>query len=274
LFYGPPGTGKTSTILAIARQIYGPSVSGRDADSQRPTAPEALHPAGSSKARSSASGLRNFVLELNASDDRGIDVVREQIKNFASTRIMGNKRPLNGDGGAESSVTGPGYKLIILDECDAMTQAAQQALRRVIEQYTSNVRFCIICNYVNKITPAIQSRCTRFRFKPLQPAFITDRIQQIAKAEGVNLGRDGLEALLKLSRGDMRRALNVLQACHALGERVDEAMVYRVTGNPEPADIERIVQGLMNDPFEVAYRGEPAEHGRGELRSHLQTCLP
>lgn len=109
----------------------------------------------------------SFPLELNASDDRGIDVVREQIKQFAETRTLFSK----------------GYKLIILDEADMMTQAAQAALRRVIEQYTRNVRFCIICNYVNKITPAIQSRCTRFRFSPLPIVEVQKRLDTVVEAE-------------------------------------------------------------------------------------------
>jgi replication factor C subunit 3/5 len=105
--------------------------------------------------------------QLNASDDRGIDVVREQIKQFAETRTLFSK----------------GYKLIILDEADMMTQQAQAALRRVIEQYTKNVRFCIICNYVNKIAPAIQSRCTRFRFSPLPIVEVEKRLDSVIEAE-------------------------------------------------------------------------------------------
>lgn len=106
--------------------------------------------------------------QLNASDDRGIDVVREQIKQFAETRTLFAK----------------GFKLIVLDEADMMTQAAQAALRRVIEQYTKNVRFCIICNYVNKIAPAIQSRCTRFRFSPLPIVEVEKRVDTVVDAEG------------------------------------------------------------------------------------------
>lgn len=115
----------------------------------------------------SVSALANPLLKLNASDDRGIDVVREQIKQFAETRTLFSK----------------GYKLIILDEADMMTLQAQAALRRVIEQYTKNVRFCIICNYVNKITPAIQSRCTRFRFSPLPQVEVEKRLSSVIEAE-------------------------------------------------------------------------------------------
>ncbi|KAG2075683.1 DNA replication factor [Suillus decipiens] len=207
LFYGPPGTGKTSTILAVARRIYGAE-------------------------------YKKQILELNASDDRGIDVVREQIKQFAETRTLFSK----------------GFKLIILDEADMMTQQAQAALRRVIEQYTKNVRFCIICNYVNKIAPAIQSRCTRFRFSPLPIAEVEKRVNGVVEAERVNLTQDGKKALLKLSKGDMRRALNVLQACHAAYSSIGETEIYNCTGNPHPSDIETIVNSMLSDEFTTSYQ--------------------
>ncbi|KAG0709387.1 P-loop containing nucleoside triphosphate hydrolase protein [Suillus ampliporus] len=207
LFYGPPGTGKTSTILAVARRIYGAE-------------------------------YKKQILELNASDDRGIDVVREQIKQFAETRTLFSK----------------GFKLIILDEADMMTQQAQAALRRVIEQYTKNVRFCIICNYVNKIAPAIQSRCTRFRFSPLPIAEVEKRVNCVVEAENVNLTEDGKKALLKLSKGDMRRALNVLQACHAAYSSIGETEIYNCTGNPHPSDIETIVNSMLSDEFTTSYQ--------------------
>lgn len=160
LFYGPPGTGKTSTILAVARRIYG-------ADYRKQILEVSLHP-GTTYLTLYFLSTRTHSNQLNASDDRGIEVVREQIKNFAETRTLFSK----------------GYKLIILDEADMMTTAAQSALRRVIEQYTKNVRFCIICNYVNKIIPAIQSRCTRFRFSPLPIAEVEKRIDNVIEAEG------------------------------------------------------------------------------------------
>ncbi|EAU90493.1 DNA replication factor [Coprinopsis cinerea okayama7 len=207
LFYGPPGTGKTSTILAVARRIYG-------------------------------SDYKKQILELNASDDRGIDVVREQVKQFAETRTLFSK----------------GYKLIILDEADMMTQQAQAALRRVIEQYTKNVRFCIICNYVNKIAPAIQSRCTRFRFSPLPIAEVEKQVNRVVEAENVQLTPEGKQALLKLSKGDMRRALNVLQACHAAYDVISESEVYNCTGHPHPQDIEAIVNSMLSDEFTTSYQ--------------------
>ena len=180
LLYGPPGTGKTSTILALARRIYG------------------------------VKNMRQMVLELNASDDRGIDVVREQIKTFASTKQIFSSAPKTGD--APSLAT---FKLIILDEADAMTAVAQMALRRIMEKYTANTRFCIIANYTHKLSPALLSRCTRFRFSPLKEPDIRQIVDLVIEKEEIKIEPDAIESLVRLSKGDMRRALNVLQACHA-----------------------------------------------------------
>ena len=180
LLYGPPGTGKTSTILALARRIYG------------------------------AKNMRQMVLELNASDDRGIDVVREQIKTFASTKQIFTMTP-NSNGSTSIAA----YKLIILDEADAMTSTAQMALRRIMEKYTANTRFCVIANYTHKLSPALLSRCTRFRFSPLKEVDIRVLVDKVIVEENVHISPDATGALVKLSKGDMRRALNVLQACHA-----------------------------------------------------------
>jgi DNA polymerase III delta prime subunit len=179
LLYGPPGTGKTSTILALARRIYG------------------------------TANMRQMVLELNASDDRGIDVVREQIKTFASTKQIFSM------GGASAKSSIAGFKLIILDEADAMTNTAQMALRRIMEKYTVNTRFCIIANYSHKLSPALLSRCTRFRFSPLKEGDIRVLVEKVVEEENVQIRGEAVDALVKLSKGDMRRALNVLQACHA-----------------------------------------------------------
>jgi replication factor C subunit 3/5 len=206
LLYGPPGTGKTSTILAVARQIYGKA-------------------------------LQNMTLELNASDERGIDVVRQQIQDFASTR----------------SVFSNTFKLIILDECDAMTKDAQFALRRVIEKYTRNARFCLICNYVIKIIPALQSRCTRFRFPPLPPQHVRARLEHVVAAEGVRLGPGGMDALVTLGAGDMRRSLNILQSASMAFPEVDADAVYLTTGAPLPRDVEAVVGWLLNEDFNVAF---------------------
>lgn len=210
LLYGPPGTGKTSTILAVARKLYG-------------------------------AHYHNMILELNASDDRGIDVVRQQIQDFASTQSFSF--------GAKSLV-----KLVLLDEADAMTKDAQFALRRVIEKYTKSTRFALICNHVNKIIPALQSRCTRFRFAPLNATHVKERLQHVIKAEGLDVSDSGLEAFVRLSNGDMRKALNILQSTHMASQTITEEAVYLCTGNPMPKDIEQICFWLLNEPFAASFR--------------------
>lgn len=208
LFYGPPGTGKTTTILALAQRLYGPAFS-------------------------------SMTLMLNASDDRGIDVVRDQIKNFAGTRKLFST----------------GVKLVILDEADAMTNDAQFALRRVIEKYVKNTRFCLICNYVSKIIPALQSRCTRFRFAPLARTAMESRLRYVVEKEGL-VGRvsDGaVRAILTLSGGDMRKVLNVLQAAVSGYDAVDEDTIYAVTGNPRPAEVEAVLNQLLTADFKAVY---------------------
>ncbi|KAJ3413724.1 hypothetical protein HDV05_007627 [Chytridiales sp. JEL 0842] len=231
LLYGPPGTGKTSTILACARRLYG-------------------------------ARYKSMILELNASDDRGIDVVREQIKNFASTK----------------KIFSSGFKLIILDEADAMTQVAQNALRRIVEKYTKNVRFCIICNYVSKIIPALQSRCTRFRFAPLKEDQIRIRLDHVVNAENVKITDSGRQALLKLSNGDMRRMLNICQAVHAGYPEVNEATVYTCVGAPLPSDINDIATWLFNEGLDEAYSrilARKAERGLAlsDIIAELQNTL-
>uniref|UniRef100_A0A8C3C2Z3 Replication factor C subunit 5 n=1 Tax=Cairina moschata TaxID=8855 RepID=A0A8C3C2Z3_CAIMO len=208
LLYGPPGTGKTSTILACARQLY------RERE------------------------FSSMVLELNASDDRGIDIVRGPILSFASTRTIFKK----------------GFKLVILDEADAMTQDAQNALRRVIEKFTENTRFCLICNYLSKIIPALQSRCTRFRFGPLTPELMVPRLQHVIQEEGVDVSEDGMKALVTLSSGDMRRALNILQSTAMAFGKVTEENVYTCTGHPLKSDIANILDWMLNQDFSTAYR--------------------
>jgi replication factor C subunit 3/5 len=149
---------------------------------------------------------------------------------------------------------GQGFKLIILDEADSMTQPAQAALRRVMEKYTRNVRFCIIGNYVSKIIPALQSRCTRFRFAPLSETQIDQRVNHIVQQENVHMTEDGRKALLRLSKGDMRRMLNILQSTHAAYNLVNEQTVYSTTGQQQPADVERVLTWLLEQDFQNAHQ--------------------
>jgi replication factor C subunit 3/5 len=202
-----------------------------------------------------------MVLELNASDDRGIDVVREQIKTFASTKQIFSAMSQN------PAKTGLGaFKLIILDEADAMTSAAQMALRRIMEKYTANTRFCIIANYTHKLTPALLSRCTRFRFSPLKENDIRRLVTHVVAAENINIQGDAVDSLVKLSKGDMRRALNVLQACHAGSrplpvrgqppikdseikyELITVETIYNCIAAPNPEDIRLIMTTLLSTP--------------------------
>lgn len=182
LFYGPPGTGKTSTILALARELFGPD------------------------------DFRHRVLELNASDERGIAIVREKIKNFA------RQTPKATAGAASDGKVYPcpPYKIIILDEADSMTQDAQGALRRIMETYARITRFCLVCNYVTRIIEPLTSRCSKFRFKPLDTSSTSLRLKQIAEAEQIQLGDDVVNALVKTSGGDLRRAITYLQSCSRL----------------------------------------------------------
>lgn len=177
------------------------------------------------------------VPQLNASDDRGIDVVRDQIKEFASTR----------------SVFSSAFKLIVLDEADALTKVAQAALRRIIEMYSKSTRFCLICNYVSNIIPALQSRCMRLRFAPLEVDQIEARLNVVLERENVTLTPDGRVALLRLSRGDMRRCLNILQSASMASAVVDGEAVYTCTGHPMPSDITLILTWLLNESFATAF---------------------
>jgi len=171
LFYGPPGTGKTSTILACARELYGPD-------------------------------WRAKVLELNASDERGIKVVRDKVKNFAAQVVAGN---------------GPAFKIIILDEADTMTREAQSALRRTMETYSKVTRFCLVCNYVTRIIEPLASRCAKFRFKPLAPQAMNERLRDIANKEGMPLSDELVASVVGAAGGDMRCAVTTLQSAAALG---------------------------------------------------------
>ncbi|KAG0140339.1 hypothetical protein CROQUDRAFT_53412 [Cronartium quercuum f. sp. fusiforme G11] len=176
LFYGPPGTGKTSTILALARELFGPEL------------------------------MKSRVLELNASDERGISVVREKVKNFAKVAIS----PSTG------GFPCPPFKIIILDEADSMTQDAQSALRRIMENYSKITRFCLICNYVTRIIEPIVSRCSKFRFKPLSSTGTLSKLHEICKLENIQVSEPVLVSLIKVSDGDLRRSITFLQSASKL----------------------------------------------------------
>ena len=180
LFYGPPGTGKTSTILALAKELYGPEM------------------------------FRSRVLELNASDERGISIVREKVKDFA--RMQLSNPPPN----YKDRYPCPPYKIIILDEADSMTQDAQSALRRTMETYSKITRFCLICNYVTRIIDPLASRCSKFRFKPLDQGNAKKRLEDIAENENVKLEVGAVDTLIKCSEGDLRKAITFLQSAARL----------------------------------------------------------
>ncbi len=180
LFYGPPGTGKTSTILALAKELYGPEM------------------------------FRSRVLELNASDERGISIVREKVKDFARMQLS-NPPPDYKD-----RYPCPPYKIIILDEADSMTQDAQSALRRTMETYSKITRFCLICNYVTRIIDPLASRCSKFRFKSLDQGNAKKRLEDIAENEHVKLEPGAVDALINCSEGDLRKAITFLQSAARL----------------------------------------------------------
>ena len=180
LFYGPPGTGKTSTILALAKQLYGPEM------------------------------FKTRVLELNASDERGISIVREKVKDFARMQLS-NPPPHYKD-----RYPCPPYKIIVLDEADSMTQDAQSALRRTMETYSKITRFCLICNYVTRIIDPLASRCSKFRFKMLDQGNAKKRLEEIAENEHVRLESGAVDTLIKCSEGDLRKAITFLQSAAKL----------------------------------------------------------
>jgi replication factor C small subunit len=207
LFVGPAGTGKTTSILALARDLYGPA-------------------------------YRSFILELNASDERGINVIRDKVKNFARTAAISSEVP---------------FKILIMDEADSLTSAAQHALRRTMEIYTRTCRFCLIGNYSENIIEPIQSRCSVFRFSPLSEADAKGWVRYIAEKEGVNLIAEGLEAIYEASTGDLRKATNLLQAAAATqGGEVDDIAIYSVLGRVSPGKVRQMLSlGLEGEFMEA-----------------------
>jgi replication factor C small subunit len=205
LFAGPAGVGKTTLSLVIARKLFG--------DKWR----------------------ENF-LELNASDERGIDVIRVKVKDFARTRAIGDVP----------------FKIIYLDECDALTREAQQALRRTMENYTQTCRFILSCNYSSKIIDPIQSRCTVFRFKPLPKEDIYKIIEKIARAEDLSVDAKTKEALYELTQGDCRRLANVMQSSAAIKDKITEEIIYSVASAAEPEEINDVLALCVKGDFSAA----------------------
>lgn len=198
LFAGPAGTGKTTCAVALARDLFGEA-------------------------------WRQNFLELNASDERGIGIVRGKIKDFA--RVA----PLNM----------AFAKIIFLDEADALTHDAQAALRRTMEKYASSCRFILSCNYSSKIIEPIQSRCAVFRFRPLLPEDIREYLSHISEQENLQVTEDGYEALVYLSSGDMRRAINALQVAASLYDKIDADILYRASATAKPEDIKKLLDSVL-----------------------------
>jgi len=203
LFVGPAGVGKTTSILAMARDLYGP-------------------------------GYRNFTLELNASDERGIDVIRDKVKNFARTAAIAS--PVS-------------FKILIMDEADSLTSAAQHALRRTMEIYTRTCRFCLIGNYSENIIDPIQSRCSIFRFSPLDEKDMKTYVMNIVENERIDIVEEGLDAIYQASRGDLRKATNLLQAAAATKAVIDDVSIYEVLGKVSPERVRAMIQRSLEGRF-------------------------
>ena len=201
LFSGPAGTGKTSSSIALARELFGESFE------------------------------QNF-LELNASDDRGIDVVRNTIKDFARTLAFDSD-----------------FKIIFLDECDALTNDAQQALRRTMEKYTKTCRFILSCNYSSKLIDPIQSRCVIYRYKPLSAKDVDEHIKNIAKKEKLKIDDKAVTAINYVCQGDLRKALNVLQATSSLDTNITEDAVYNVSSRARPEQVRDLILLALKGKF-------------------------
>jgi len=205
LFAGPAGTGKTTSALALAKELFGED------------------------------WKQNFI-ELNASDERGIGIIRGKIKDFARTAPIGKSQ----------------FKIIFLDEADSLTSDAQSALRRTIEKYTHICRFILSVNYSSKIIEPIQSRCTVFRFSPIKEDDIKKYMRKIGTAEKLQVTDDGLETLIYISKGDMRKAINILQVGASVNKKITAELLYETSATAKPEDIKSLIKTALDGNFMAA----------------------
>ena len=202
MFAGPAGVGKSTLALIIVKQLF-------------------------------KEKWKENYLELNASDERGIDVVRQKVKDFASTK----------------AIEGVPFKVIFLDEADALTREAQQALRRTMENYTNTCRFILSCNYSSKIIDPIQSRCVTFRFKILEKKEIAEIVKRIEKQENIQVSEDAIDAIYEISEGDARKAINLMQATASISLNINAEMINIIAANTKPADIRTVLDYALAGDF-------------------------
>lgn len=240
LFYGPPGTGKTSTILAAARELFGPEL------------------------------MKSRVLELNSSDERGISVIRDKVKTFSQFTASGQR---------SDGKPCPPFKIVILDEADSMTNSAQAALRRTMEKESKTTRFCIICNYVSRIIEPITSRCSKFRFKPLSKEILFNRLDFISSQEKTDFDKDALYSLVSSSEGDLRKAITYMQCAARLKpkECIKSSDILEIAGILNDKVITNILDCCASGSFEkvencvqeIIYDGFSCVQVISQLHDHL-----